>query len=232
MWFNGGNEIMSIFNRVSDIIRSNVNDLLDRAEDPEKMVKQIIIDMEKQVREATQALGQAMASEKQALSQLEKAKKNSAEWENKAKLALKSGNQELAKKALASKVEVDNNIASLQASYDTISSQTAELRSRVEVLQQKLDEARQKQNMLIARAKMAEATQSVATAVSNTDSTSAFSKLEKMEKKVEDKEAQADAFAEMSGDTVFAKDEFKELETNQAVDAEMERLMKEMNSDN
>ena len=164
--------------------------------------------------------------------QLEKAKKNSAEWENKAKLALKSGNQELAKKALSSKVEVDNNIASLQASYDTISSQTAELRSRVEVLQQKLDEARQKQNMLLARAKMAQATQRVATAVSNTDSTSAFSKLEKMEKKVEDKEAQADAFAEMSGDTVFAKDEFKELETNQAVDAELERLMKEMNSDN
>lgn len=223
---------MSIFSRVSDLIKANVNDLLDRAEDPEKMVKQIIIDMEQQVREATQALGQAMGSERQAKAHLDKAKANSAEWENKAKMALQAGNQELAKKALANKVASDNNIASLQKSYDQISMQTQELRSRVEVLQQKLDEARQKQNMLIARAKMAEATQSVATAVSGTDTDSAFSKLDKMEQKVEAKEAEAEAFASMSGDTTFAVDEFKELETNNAVDAELARLMSEMNGGN
>lgn len=223
---------MSIFRRVSDLVKSNVNDLLDRAEDPEKMVKQIIIDMEKQVREATQALGQAMASEKQALNHLEKAKSNSLEWENKAKLALQAGNQDLAKKALANKVEADNNIESLQKSYDQISMQTQELRSRVQTLQQKLDEARQKQNMLIARARMAEATESVATAVSGTNSDSAFSKLEKMEQKVEAKEAAAEASASMSGDTTFAVDEFKELETNQAVDAELQRLMNELNGGN
>lgn len=223
---------MSIFSRVSDLVKANVNDLLDRAEDPEKMVKQIIIDMEKQVREATQALGQAMASEKQALTHLEKAKANSKEWENKAKLALQSGNQELAKKALANKVEADKNIESLQKSYDQIAMQTQELRSRVEILQQKLDEARQKQNMLIARARMAEATENVATAVSGTNSDSAFSKLEKMEQKVEAKEASAEAAASMSGDTTFAVDEFKELETNQAVDAELQRLMNEMNGGN
>lgn len=223
---------MSIFSRVSDLVKANVNDLLDRAEDPEKMVKQIIIDMEKQVREATQALGQAMASEKQALTHLEKAKANSKEWEDKAKLALQSGNQELAKKALANKVEADKNIESLQKSYDQIAMQTQELRSRVEILQQKLDEARQKQNMLIARARMAEATENVATAVSGTNSDSAFSKLEKMEQKVEAKEASAEAAASMSGDTTFAVDEFKELETNQAVDAELQRLMNEMNGGN
>lgn len=223
---------MSIFSRVSDLVKANVNDLLDRAEDPEKMVKQIIIDMEKQVREATQALGQAMASEKQALNHLEKAKSNSMEWENKAKLALQSGNQDLAKKALANKVESDNNIESLQKSYDQMSMQTQELRSRVETLQQKLDEARQKQNMLIARARMAEATESVATAVSGTNADSAFSKLEKMEQKVEAKEAAAEATASMSGDTTFAVDEFKELETNQVVDAELQRLMDEMNKGN
>lgn len=223
---------MSIFSRVSDLVKANVNDLLDRAEDPEKMVKQIIIDMEKQVREATQALGQAMASEKQALTHLEKAKANSKEWENKAKLALQSGNQELAKKALANKVEADKNIESLQKSYNQIAMQTQELRSRVEILQQKLDEARQKQNMLIARARMAEATENVATAVSGTNSDSAFSKLEKMEQKVEAKEASAEAAASMSGDTTFAVDEFKELETNQAVDAELQRLMNEMNGGN
>lgn len=220
---------MSIFNRISDILKANINDLLDKAEDPEKMVKQIIADMEEQVRDATEALGQAMASEKQAYAQLEKAKANSREWEDKAKVALKAGNEELAKKALASKVEVDKNIQSFQASYDQIAAQTSELRSRVEILRQKLEEARQRQNMLIARAKMADATESVATAVTNTDPNSALSKLEKMERKVEGKEARAEAFASMAGETVFAKDEFAELEKDQAVDAELQRLMKEMN---
>ena len=83
--------------------------------------------------------------------------------------------------------------------------------------------------MLIARAKMAEATESVATAVTNTDPNSALAKLERMEYKVESREARAEAFAAMSGETVFAKDEFAELETNQAVDAELQRLMKELN---
>ena len=202
---------MSIFNRISDILKANINDLLDRAEDPEKMVKQIIADMEEQVRDATEALGQAMASEKQAYAQLEKAKQNSREWEDKAKLAINAGNEELARKALTSKVEVDKNIQAFQASYDQIAAQTSELHSRVEVLRQKLEEARQRQNMLIARAKMADATENVATAMTETDPNSALAKLEKMERKVEDKEARAEAFAEMSGETVFAKDEFAEL---------------------
>ena len=206
---------MSIFNRISDILKANINDLLDKAEDPEKMVKQIIADVEEQVRDATEALGQAMASERQAYAQLEKAKANSKEWEDKAKVALKAGNEELAKKALASK--------------DQTAAQTSELRSRVEILRQKLEEARQRQNMLIARAKMADATESVAAAVTNTDPNSALSKLEKMERKVEGKEARAEAFASMAGETVFAKDEFAELEKDQAVDAELQRLMKEMN---
>lgn len=219
---------MSIFNRISDILKANINDLLDRAEDPEKMVKQIIADMEEQVRDATEALGQAMASEKQAYAQLEKARQNSREWEDKAKLAINAGNEELARKALTSKVEVDKNVQAFQVSYDQIAAQTSELHSRVEVLRQKLEEARQRQNMLIARAKMADVTENVATAMTQTDPNSALAKLEKMERKVEDKEARAEAFAEMSGETVFAKDEFAELETNQAVDAELQRLMKEM----
>lgn len=220
---------MAIFERLSDLVRSNVNDLIDKAENPEKMVKQIIIDMEKEINTATQALGQAMASENQAKKQLEKARLSSKEWEDKAKMALSAGNQELAKKALASKVTVDSNIASFENSYNSISTQTAELRDRVGVLRSKLEEARTRQNMIIARARMADAQSKVASSISGTDSSSAFSKLDKMEQKVEGKEAEAEAIASMSGDATFAKDEFKELETNSAVDAEMARLMAEMN---
>jgi phage shock protein A len=92
--------------------------MLDKAEDPEKMVKQIIIDMEAQVNSATQALGAAMGSEKQALKQLETAKASSEDWNKKAKLALQSGNEELAKKALSQKASVDSNIVTFQASYE------------------------------------------------------------------------------------------------------------------
>lgn len=220
---------MAIFQRLSDLLKANINDLIDRAEDPEKMVKQIIIDMEEQVREATQALGQAMASEQQAKKQLENAKKSSADWEAKAKMALGQGNQDLAKKALANKVSVDSNIVSFQNSYEQISTQTAELRDRVQILRAKLDEARTRQNMLIARARMAEAQKGVATTLSGTDSSSAFSKLDKMERKIEAKEAEAEAFSSLSGDDMLAQDEFKEMETNSAVEAEMARLMAEMN---
>lgn len=220
---------MGIFEKMSDLIRSNVNDLLDRAEDPEKMVKQIIIDMEEQIRDVTQALGQAKASELQAAKQVEAAKAEAKDWEEKAKLALQAGNQDLARKALANKVSVESNLQSLEASYQQISAQTADLRSRVEVLKGKLEEARMRQNMLVARARMADAQKEVATTLSGTDSTSAFSKLDKMERKIEGKEAEAEAFAELSGDTTFAKDEFKELAQESAVDAELARLMNELN---
>lgn len=220
---------MAIFQRLSDLIKSNVNDLIDRAEDPEKMVKQIIIDMEEQIKDATRALGQAMAGEKQAYNQLQKAKATSQDWENKAKMALSAGNQELAKKALANKISSDNNIAMLEQSYNSISVQTGELKNRLDVLKSKLDEARMKQNVLITRSKMADAQKGIATSLNSDFSDSAFSKLDKMERKIEEKEAQAEAFSSMTGDTTFATDEFAELEKNSAVDDELQRLMNEMN---
>lgn len=215
-----------IFERIGDIIKANINDMIDKAEDPEKMVKQIIIDMEAQVEEATRALGQAMASEKQAKKQLDVAQASSADWEQKAKVALQAGNQDLARRALESKVGVDKSLVGLQESYDIISTQVATLRDQISALRAKLDEARSRQNVLIARSKMAEAQQKAATSISSVDSSSAFSKLDKMEKRVEEKEALAGAFTEMAG--VTAADEYQKLETSAAVEAEMARLMAEL----
>lgn len=217
---------MAIFQRIGDVLKANINDLIDRAENPEKMVKQIIIDMEEQLTGATQALGQAMASEKQAQRQLEQAKASSQDWENKAKLALQNGNEELARRALESKVNMDKSIAQFQATYDSISQQTAQLRDNVQVMRGKLDEARARQNLLIARARMADAQKGIATSLSGANSASAFSKLDKMERKIEGKEAEAAAFTELSGNDTL--DEFKTLETNAAVDSELERLKKSL----
>lgn len=219
---------MAIFERLSDLLKANVNDMLDKAEDPEKMVKQIIIDMDAQVNSATQALGAAMGSEKQALKQLESAKASSEDWSKKAKTALLAGNEELAKKALAQKNMVDENMVQFQAGYDSMSMQTGQLKDQVRQLKSKLEEARMKQNMLIARSKMADAQKSVSTSLNSTDSTSAFTKLDKMEEKVNAKEAEAQAFAEMAGENNSLTDEFEALEKNAAVDDELAKLKAEL----
>ena len=222
---------MAIFERVGDLLKANINDMLDKAENPEKMVKQIIIDMETQVNKATQGLGAAMGSEKQALKQLESAKISSDDWNKKAKMALQSGNEELAKKALAQKANIDQNIDQFQASYDMMSTQTALLKDQVRQLKSKLEEARMKQTMLIARSQMADAQKTISTSLGSTDSKSAFSKLDKMEQKVNAKEAEAQAFTEMAeGDTSVA-DEFAALEKESAVDDDLARLKAEMGLD-
>ena len=94
---------MGIFSRIGDVLKANINDMIDRAEDPEKMVKQIILDLQKEVSKATQALGKAMASERIAKRQYEDAVKTSSDWEMKAKAALNAGEVDLAKKALSNR---------------------------------------------------------------------------------------------------------------------------------
>ena len=98
---------MGVFRRLSDLLKANVNDLIDRAEDPEKMVKQVISDMQTELTKATQNYGKAKASERLAEKKYLEAQKISANWESKAKSALAKGDQELAKQALAKKVKAD-----------------------------------------------------------------------------------------------------------------------------
>lgn len=220
---------MGIFQRAGDLVKANINDLLDRAENPEKMVKQIIIDMEKELQQCTDALGQAMGSQRQMKKQLDKAKAESQEWENKAKMALKAGKQDLAKQALAKKVNADKQVEQFQPMYDQCTAQVDTIRGQVDALKMKLDEARSRQSTLIARSKMADAQKSMAKTLGSMDSSSAFSKLDKMEEKIEAKEAQADAFSDLAGTANSTEDPFAELEANSAVDDELARLMAEMN---
>ncbi|WP_294406627.1 PspA/IM30 family protein [uncultured Ruminococcus sp.] len=220
---------MAIFQRVGDLVKANINDLLDRAENPEKMVKQIIIDMEKELQQCTNALGQAMGSQRQMKKQLDKAKAESQEWENKAKLALKAGNQDLAKQALAKKVNADKQVEQYQQMYDQCTAQVDTIKGQVDALKMKLEEAKSRQSTLIARSKMADAQKSMAKTLGSMDSSSAFSKLDKMEEKIEAKEAQADAFSDLAGTANTGSDPFAELEANSAVDDELARLMAEMN---
>ncbi len=222
---------MGIFSRISDIFKSNVNDLIDRAEDPEKMVKQIILDMQKELNKSTQALGKAVASERMAEKQYNDAVRRSADWEAKAKAALAAGNVDLAKKALAQKVKADEEVATYKEMYETISNQTEAIRTQVETLKAKLEEAKSRQAMLIARSQMADTQKNLAQSIGGIDANSSFDKFSRMEEKVARKEAEAEAFAEIAGSNGMSAsemDSFEQLQANVKVDSELQRLMAEM----
>ena len=226
---------MGVFQRLSDLLKANVNDLIDRAEDPEKMVKQIIIDMQTELAKATQNYGKAKASERLAEKKYLDAQKVSADWESKAKAALAKGDQDLAKQALARKVKADEDLANYKEMFDSISAQTDAIGDQVEVLKSKLEEAKSRQAMLIARSQMADTQKSLAKAAGSFDPNSSFDKFQRMEEKVVRKEAEAAAFTEIAGDALTGgtgdelRNPFKDLESEAKVDAELQRLLAEMN---
>ena len=226
---------MGVFQRLSDLLKSNVNDLIDRAEDPEKMVKQIIIDMQTELTKATQNYGKAKASERLAEKKYLESQKISADWEAKAKMALAKGDQDLAKQALARKVKADEDLNNYKEMYESISAQTDAIGDQVEVLRAKLEEAKSRQAMLIARSQMAETKKNLAKAAGGFDGNSSLEKFQKMEEKIERKEAEADAFTEIAGNNLAGgsgddlRDSFEKLESDAKVDAELQRLMAEMN---
>lgn len=220
---------MGFFSRMIDIFKSNVNDLIDRAEDPEKMVKQIIADMQQELNKSTQALGKAVASERLAQKQYNEAVRKAADWEAKAKAALASNNVDLAKRALAQKVKADEEVATYKEMAETITNQTEAIRTQVETLKAKLSEAKSRQAMLIARSQMADTKRNLAQSISGIDTSSAYDKLNRMEEKVTRKEAEADAFAEIAGTAISKEYEtFEQLQSDAKVDTELQRLMAEM----
>lgn len=221
---------MAIFERLSDLVRANINDLIDKAENPEKMVKQIIIDMEDQLRKATQGLGTAMGSLNQVKKQLETAQAQSAEWQNKARKCLEQGNEELAKQALEIKVKQDQLVAQYQEMCQSMDAQVNDIRSQVDLLKSKLEEARSKQAMLVARSQMADAKSKMAKSLGGMDTKSAFAKMDKMEQKISQKEAQADAFSQVSGVEESTNDPFAQMEKESSINAELEKLKQEMNN--
>ncbi|MGI6217226.1 MAG: PspA/IM30 family protein [Coriobacteriales bacterium] len=217
---------MAIFARITDVLKANINDLIDKAEDPEKMVKQIILEMEEQIDMATQGLGQAMASQKLAKKQLDQVNADIAEWDQKARAALSGGDEELARKALAAKVNLQDQQVKFESAYETVSAQVEQMTEQLKDLKIKLEEARSRKNMIIARSKLADASAVVAKGVSTTNVDSAFAKLDKMEEKVSEKESINEAYTEINGGE--DADAYKELETKYAVDQELDSLKKEM----
>ncbi len=205
---------MGIFARLGTLIKSNINDLITRAENPEKMLNQVLLDMQQQLVEAKKAVAVAIADEKklqkQYNSELDKAK----EWERKAMVAVRAGDDNLARQALVRKQEHDDIAAQFQQQWVQQKQAVDKLKDALRLLNQKIEEAKRKKNILIARKKRAEAQQQIAATMQGLGDTSAFDTFERMADQINLLEAEAEAGAELageiSGDALEAK--FLQLE--------------------
>lgn len=218
---------MGIFNRISDVLKANINDLLDKAEDPEKMLKQMVIEMEESINQTALAVARAIANEKTLERKIEKARKESVEWEQKAVKALNSGREDLAKAALEKKSMDARTIGDLQPVYLQAKDTADKMRDQLSHLKAKLDEARTRQDTLIARSQAAKAQKQISQAMSGLGSDS-FSKFDKFEQKIEQQEAEATAFGELADSGKRLEDDFKMLETGNEVEEELLALKQKM----
>jgi phage shock protein A len=205
---------MGIFDRLSAMIRSNINDLITRAENPEKMLNQLILDMKGQLAKAKQQVASAIADEKKLQADADAMKKQAEDWERRAMLAVQEGRDDLAKQALLRYNEQLQGAQQLQETWVKHKAETEQLKLALRQLNDKIEEAKRKKNILIARAKRAEAHKRIQETMSSMSDKSAFETFERMTEQIEHEERKLIAAAEvnedLSGDSLMQQ--FQSLE--------------------
>ncbi|GHV67993.1 membrane protein [Spirochaetia bacterium] len=208
---------MGIFSRLKTLISSNVNDVISKAEKPEKMLNQLLIEMNEQLIESKKAVAMAIADEKKLEREVQNQAGLAQEWERKAMLAVNAGKDDLAKEALLRKQEYDNAHAEYQKQWVAQKTAVDKLKESLRELQNKIEEAQRKKNLLIARAKRAEAQQRIQNTISSVSGNrTAFDTFDRMAKKVDQMEAQAEAAQELEDFTSNSSldKKFAELENS------------------
>jgi phage shock protein A len=198
---------MGIFDRLSTLLRSNINDLISRAENPEKMLNQLIVDMRSSLAKAKQQVAGAIAEEKKLEAQAQTEKKASEDWEKRAMLAVQEGRDDLAKQALMRHNEHIQAAVQLHDTWVKHKDETERLKSSLRQLNDKIEEAKRKKNILLARAKRAEAHKRIQETMSSISDKSAFETFDRMAERIEDEErkliAAAEVTEDLSGDTLM-----------------------------
>jgi phage shock protein A len=217
---------MAILDRIAIVIRSNLNALINQAEDPEKMLDQILIDMRQQLQEAKREVAAAIADERRLAAQLEAARAQVNEWDRRAVLAVERGEDDLAREALRRKAEQQQLAAGYQSQWEAQQASTTNLKQALRALSEKIDEAARKKNLLVARQKRAEAQKHIHEVMTGLSDTSAFEAFDRMAARVDQVEAQAAATVELSqelsGETMEQR--FKALEGSVDVEQELQAL--------
>ena len=221
---------MGIFSRLAQLIKSNLNDLISKSEDPEKMLNQLVLDMNTQLVEAKKQVASAIADEKRLAKQGEQETANATEWERRAMMALRAGNEDLAKEALARKKEHDQLAQTFQDQWTKQKTSVDALKRSLRALNDKIEEAKRKKNILIARKKRAEAQKSIQETMHGLKDQSAFETFDRMAGKIDQLEAEAEAGAEIAeeytGDTLASK--FAGLEQTAGAEDDLLALKRKM----
>ncbi len=221
---------MSIFQKISTLFRSNINDLIARAEDPEKMLNQIILDMRDQLAKAKREVASAIADERKLRAQVEDEAKQARDWEHRAMLAVREGRDDLAKQALLRQKEHAERAEALGATWKAQAAETEKLKASLKQLNDRIEEAKRKRNLLIAKQKRAQAQKRIHETMSGLSDTSAFDAFNRMAERIEESERRTLAIAEVSesltGDSL--SDEFARLERGDESDRRLLELKREM----
>ena len=221
---------MSIFERFSTMLRSNINDLISRAENPEKMLNQLILDMKSQLAKAKQEAAAAIADEKKLQADVEGLKKQAEDWERRAMLAVQEGRDDLATQALMRYNEALQGAQQLHETWLKHKADTESLKGQLRQLNDKIEEAKRKKNILVARAKRAQAQQRIQETMSGMNDKSAFESFERMAEKIEAIERKALAAAEIQQEfqSDDLMDQFKKLEYKGTADQQLMDLKAKM----
>lgn len=223
---------MGIFERLTTVIKSNINDMIDKAEDPEKMLKQLMIDMERDLIEVRKEVALAIQTEKRLHQQYSQNAKQAEGWEEKATLALKSGREDLAREALTRRNTYQQTAEGFKGQWETQNANVEVLKKQLGQLEGKINEARIKKDLLMARSRQAKAQQQIHQTMGKIGTSRAMSAFARMEDKVMEKEALAAAYGDMSlldgGNNL--EDQFAQLSAGSGVDDDLAALKAKLDS--
>ena len=217
---------MGVLDRISQILRANINDLLDSAEDPEKILNQLIRDMEDAIQKGQSQVAEQIAQEKMIQRDLDEAKENAESWSKKAELAVNKGADDLAREALRRQNDYEEQVEIYEKQLDVQEKAVSKLKGDLEALKNKYEDARRNKDMLIARAKRAEAQGQISKASTKISSVDYSSELKRMERRIQEKEARVSADQEVHSDSV--DDKFRKLGESDKLDQQLADLKKKM----
>jgi phage shock protein A len=213
------------------LLRSNINEAIARAENPEKMLNQVLIDMREQLAKAKQEVAVAIADERKLRAQLEEEQKLANDWEHRAVLAVRESRDDLAKQALLRQQEHTERALALDETWRRQAEETERLKDSLRQLNDKIEEAKRKKNLLVAKQKRAQAQKRIHETMAGLSDKSAFETFDRMAEKIEETERRALAAAEvsesLSGDTL--EQEFSRLKpANESVEFRLLELKQRM----
>ena len=224
---------MSVFSRISTVFKANVNDALTKAEDPEKVLNQLTIDMNAQLVDTKQKVAAAIADEKRLQRQYQETAVEAKGWEGKATVAVEKERDDLAREALARRNEAQQLADEYKIQWDKQRQAVDQLKEHLRALELKIAEANRKKHLLIARQKRAKAQKAIHETMAGMKDSSAFDTFDRMEQKVGDMEARADAAAEMADfEKDSLEDEFAALEKTNNVEDDLAALKAKVGNGN